>query len=51
MVAGTVEGHLESATDLATLLSVLTLREKDPSQQRVICEASESLGEACPVRA
>ncbi|CAK9055838.1 unnamed protein product [Durusdinium trenchii] len=42
MVAGTVEGHLESATDLATLLSVLTLREKDPSQQRVICEASEN---------
>ncbi|CAE8616789.1 unnamed protein product [Polarella glacialis] len=39
---GYVECRLDSANDLAALLSALTLREKDQKDQRVLCEASEN---------
>eukprot|EP00435_Cladocopium_sp_Y103_P031752 s675_g8.t1 len=42
VLAGAVECRLESASDLATLLNALTLRDKEQKDQRVICEASEN---------
>jgi len=40
MQGASVECRLDSANDLALLLSALTLREKDQKDHRVLCEAS-----------
>lgn len=42
VLTGTVECRLDSASDLASLLNALTLRDKERKDQRVICEASEN---------